>query len=208
MGKLLWCSILVMMMGACAPSWAAGRFERGEGNSTFAPAESETHSPFMAPSATVRLNPTITSTFPPTVTYSPTARFTATPSLTITASSSPTPRIAEGPSPTLAGSLIITTIHYDGRGEKEPDEYVELRNDSPMPIALKGWTLEDKAKHRFTFPDFVIQPGQVCRVYTNEIHPESCGFSFRFGRTAIWNNGGDCAYLRDAQGKLIVEYCY
>jgi hypothetical protein len=52
-----------------------------------------------------------------------------------------------------------------------------------------------------------MQPGQVCRVYTNEFHPEWCGFNYGRG-SAIWNNSGDCAYLRDGQGNPIHEYCY
>jgi len=52
-----------------------------------------------------------------------------------------------------------------------------------------------------------MQPGQVCRVYTNEYHPEWCGFSFGSG-SAIWNNSGDCAYLRDSEGRLIDTFCY
>jgi hypothetical protein len=99
-------------------------------------------------------------------------------------------------------------ITFDGTGDKEPDEYVEIRNDSGQPMQLKGWILQDKARHVFSFPDYVIQFGQVCRIYTDEIHPESCGLSFGFKDSAIWNNGGDCAYLKDQAGKMVAEYCY
>jgi hypothetical protein len=44
-------------------------------------------------------------------------------------------------------------------------------------------------------------------VYTNEAHPESCGFNMGSG-SAVWNNGGDCAYLEDSLGKEIAELCY
>ena len=47
----------------------------------------------------------------------------------------------------------------------------------------------------------------TCRVYTDEAHPEWCNFNYGSG-TAIWNNSGDCAYLRDAQGNLVDSYCY
>ena len=53
----------------------------------------------------------------------------------------------------------------------------------------------------------MIQPGQECRIYTNEFHPEWCGFSYGSG-SAIWNNTGDCANLRDGQGTQIDQYCY
>ncbi len=53
----------------------------------------------------------------------------------------------------------------------------------------------------------VILLGRVCRVYANEYHPEWCGFNYGSG-SAIWNNSGDCAYLRDSASTPIDTYCY
>jgi predicted ATPase with chaperone activity len=52
-----------------------------------------------------------------------------------------------------------------------------------------------------------MQPGDVCRIYTNENHPEWCGFNYGSG-SAIWNNSGDTATLKDGNGTLIDEYGY
>jgi len=52
-----------------------------------------------------------------------------------------------------------------------------------------------------------MQPGQTCRVYTNEYHPDWCGFNFAY-EFAIWDNKGDCAYLRNSWDWLIDDYCY
>jgi len=98
-------------------------------------------------------------------------------------------------------------IFYDGAGSQEPDEHVDIRNADTQPIQLNGWTLRDEANHVFAFPRFVMQPGQVCRVYTNEDHPEWYGFNYGSG-LAIWDNGGDCAYLWDSAGTPIDTYCY
>ncbi len=107
------------------------------------------------------------------------------------------------------GGIEISAIFYNGSaGNNEPDEYVEIRNRGSEPLQLKDWSLEDKAHHRFVFPEFEIAPEQVCRIYTNQDHTEWCGFSFRFDESAIWNNGGDCAYLADSQGQAAAEYCY
>jgi hypothetical protein len=76
------------------------------------------------------------------------------------------------PTPSTTGNIDITNIFYDGAGSAEPDEYVEIRNNDTNSIQVKGWTLRDEANHTFTFPSFVMTPGQVCRVYTNENHPE------------------------------------
>jgi hypothetical protein len=147
---------------------------------------------------------TATKTSTPTMT--PTVTLTVTPVL-ITPSSTPiiiTPSSTPVPQP---AAVVIVNIFYDGAGANEPDEYVEIRNDGGTAAQLFNWTLSDESAHVFTFPDFSFQPGQTCRIYTNENHPEWCGFSYGSG-AAIWNNGGDCATLRDENGQLVDQYCY
>ena len=108
------------------------------------------------------------------------------------------------------GFVTIGKLSMCGTGSGEADEYVEIANDNIydiFPIQLKDWTLEDEEHNLFTFPSFLIYPGQTCRVYTNEYHPEWCGFSFG-SDTEIWNVPEDHAYLRDAKGTLIANYEY
>ena len=113
----------------------------------------------------------------------------------------------ETPDPTT-GNISILSVFYDGTaGSTEPDEFVEIMNVDSHAINVQSWTLRDIANHVYTFPSFNMQPNQVCRVYTNQSHPESCGFNYGSG-VAIWNNGGDCAYLRNAQGQEVSNKCY
>jgi endonuclease YncB( thermonuclease family) len=117
----------------------------------------------------------------------------------------PTPTL-----PTMApGDVQITYIFYDGLVEpEESDEYVAIRNKGGSPVNLAGWRLNKGGTGLdFWFPGFELQPGQECRVYTNEHHPESCGFSFGSGE-ALWNNRGDCGHLYDASGAEVSAYCY
>jgi competence protein ComEC len=131
---------------------------------------------------------------------------TATPIPTPPPKSTPSPPPTPTPGPTSA--VAISHIYYDGvAGRQEPDEYVEIRNGDDHPVQLEGWTVRDEAEHVFTFPSHIMQPGQVCRVFTNEYHPEWCGFSYASG-SAIWNNSGDTAYLRNSDGALIDTYTY
>ena len=110
------------------------------------------------------------------------------------------------PSPTTGNIEIVDLIAYGG-GEGDPGEYVEMRNDDTQPVQLNGWTLRNANDRAFTFPDHRMEPGQVCRVYTNEGHPEWCGFNYE-SPTDVWNYANDCAYLRDSAGTLVDAHCY
>ncbi len=103
--------------------------------------------------------------------------------------------------------VVITTVFYDGELTNEPDEYVEILNEGSQTVQLGGWTLRDKQNHVFTFPDYSLPAGEMVRVYTNQVHPDTGGFSYNT-TTPVWNNGGDCAELRDPSGALVAEYCY
>jgi len=96
----------------------------------------------------------------------------------------------------------------------ESDKYCEIRNDGPAAVNgpsavnLVGWRLNAGAPEQdFVFPDYVLEPGQCCRVYTNEVHGETGGLSFGSGQ-ALWHNKSDCGYLYDAAGNLVSEWCY
>jgi hypothetical protein len=90
----------------------------------------------------------------------------------------------------------------------ESDEYAVITNQGGSAVNLAGWRLNAGApEQEFSFPAFDLQAGQSCRVYTNESHPESCGFSFGVNQ-AIWNNSGDCGYLYDNTGAQVAQYCY
>ncbi|MCB9136731.1 MAG: lamin tail domain-containing protein [Caldilineaceae bacterium] len=90
----------------------------------------------------------------------------------------------------------------------ESDEYAVITNDGGSAIDLAGYRLNAGAPGQdFWFPSYVLQPGASCRVYTNEIHGDSCGGSFGVNE-AYWNNGGDCGYLYNAAGTQVSDYCY
>ncbi len=75
---------------------------------------------------------------------------------------------------------------------------------------LRGWRLKDVSdgSPTFTFPSYMIGPGQRVRVYTNEVHPEWGGFSF--GRkSAIWSNSeSDTAGVFDSQNNRVSAKSY
>jgi uncharacterized repeat protein (TIGR01451 family) len=109
--------------------------------------------------------------------------------------------------PTTTSSVVITDVLAHSGGDQDPGEYVEIYNGDAQAVGLKDWTLRNAANRVFTFPDYAIQPGQLCRIYTNEHHPEWCGFSFG-SDSDVWNYAQDCAYLRDDRGRLVDAHCY
>jgi len=105
--------------------------------------------------------------------------------------------------------VVIESVFYNGVVELvESDEYAVITNHGEAPVDLGGWVLNAGGNQQdFRFPAYVLQPGESCRVYTNEVHPETCGFSFGFSEP-VWSNRGDCGYLYDPDGALMSEYCY
>ena len=59
--------------------------------------------------------------------------------------------------------------------------------------------LSSLLKDKERYLPYAKLPGQVCQVYTNLWNASACNFNYQ-SRQAIWNNTGDCAYLRDSAG--------
>jgi hypothetical protein len=113
------------------------------------------------------------------------------------------------PAPAGEAKVVIQSVAYDGAVYRvESDEYAVIANVGTASINLAGWRLNaGDYGQDFVFPKLELAAGQRVRVYTDEHHPESGGFSFGSGR-AIWNNGGDCGYLYNAAGVEVGSYCY
>lgn len=105
----------------------------------------------------------------------------------------------------------ITSIFYDGLVPRyESDEYVEITNVGNQVQDLYDWVLKDISDGHpsFTFPHYLLGPGESIRVYTDEVHSEYGGFSFGYGR-AVWNNTDhDTAVLCDTQGQEVSRKSY
>jgi endonuclease YncB( thermonuclease family) len=120
----------------------------------------------------------------------------------------PTP-LSPTHTPASVPNIQITFILFDGAvPQVESDEFAQITNQGSLAVNLQGWRLNAGAPEQdFYFPNFQLDPGLSCRIYTNENHPEYCGFSF--GRAeAIWRNTGDCGYLYDDEGAQVSKFCY
>lgn len=105
-------------------------------------------------------------------------------------------------------TVQIATVFADGKKTNEPDEYVEIKNTGAEPVDITDWVLQDNtAEDLFKWESYVIQPGTSIRVYTNEVHQETGGFSLG-SKQPVWANRGDVAELYDADKVLISRYAY
>ena len=87
---------------------------------------------------------------------------------------------------------------------------MEIVNLGDSAQDLEGWTLVDIADGSpvFTFPEALLEPAGRIRVYTNQVHPEWGGFSFKRG-SAIWSNSDpDTAGLHNRAGELVSSKTY
>lgn len=113
-----------------------------------------------------------------------------------------------------AGSgVIISDINFDGKvPTSEADEYVVVTNGSKAPVDISKYYIyvatTGTQGPTFFFPkDTYLKPGASVRIYTNEVHKETGGYSFGSGK-AIWNNRGGLAVMRDNNGQKLFEYKY
>ena len=108
-----------------------------------------------------------------------------------------------------SANVVFTEIVFDGRVPvTEADEYVEFQNQGLLPQNMNGWRiLSVLGGQTYSFGALTMQPGQICRLYTNEVHPEWCGLSW--AKTAAeWNNAGDRANLVDVAGRIVSSIGY
>jgi len=109
------------------------------------------------------------------------------------------------PSADASSAVRFGKIQYDSPGSDTGSnsslnaEYVTITNHAATKRKLTGWTLRDASHHIFRFPTFSLASGASVRVHTgsgsNGAHDLYWGSAYY-----IWNNTGDKAILRNANG--------
>jgi micrococcal nuclease len=105
----------------------------------------------------------------------------------------------------------IADIQADAPGndsENPNGEWVEIVNEGSAAVNLEGYSLKDAANHIYTFPAFTLQPGAMVRLYSGRGQDDASSLYWGLVGEAVWNNGGDSAFLRDSEGNLVDDYTY
>jgi len=105
----------------------------------------------------------------------------------------------------------IAHIQADAPGndsENPNGEWVEIVNEGSAAVNLEGYSLKDEANHIYTFPAFTLQPGAAVRLYSGQGQDDASSLYWGLVGEAVWNNGGDSAFLRDGEGNLVDSYSY
>jgi pimeloyl-ACP methyl ester carboxylesterase len=101
----------------------------------------------------------------------------------------------------------IKGINFDPPGRDIDQEYVEIQNDTAGAVGMESWTLRDAKNHLFTFPVFSLPAGSSAKVWTKAGVNDAENL-FWGRRSAVWNNKGDKAVLRDENGVDVARYAY
>jgi hypothetical protein len=73
-------------------------------------------------------------------------------------------------------------------------------------VSLKGWTLTDGSKHKYTFGTFTLGKGKTVTIRTGH-GTNTSTTRYQNSGNYIWNNDKDSATLRQATGAKIRDTC-
>ena len=106
-----------------------------------------------------------------------------------------------------ADVVWIKDIYFNPPGRDIAREYVEIRNDTAGAVGMEDWTLRDAQNHVFKFPEFELPAGSSAKVWTKAGVNDAENLFWGRG-SAVWNNKGDKAVLRDENGVDVARYAY
>jgi hypothetical protein len=110
------------------------------------------------------------------------------------------------------GSVHLYKIYYDSPGTDKRSttslnaEYVQVRNTTSKSVSLKGWTVTDAAKHKYTFGTFTLGKGKTVTIRTGK-GKNSSTTRYQGSGNYIWNNDKDTATLRKPSSSKAVDTC-
>jgi hypothetical protein len=109
-------------------------------------------------------------------------------------------------SPALAsGPVKIAKIHYAQSGTNLNTEYIVFKNTTSAAVQLKGWEIisaPSSDNQHYFFPRTKVPAGSSLTLYTGS-GTNSAGRRYWGSTTPRWDNSGDKAILKDADGGTV-----
>jgi hypothetical protein len=119
-----------------------------------------------------------------------------------------------GGSGSATAGARITAIYFDSPGPDTPAtnsslnaEWVAIKNTSASRKTLTGWTLRDTSSHIYHFQTFSLAAGASAKVHSGSGSNTASNLYWRQSYY-VWNNSGDKAFLRNANGTLVDSCAY
>ncbi|WP_335974490.1 lamin tail domain-containing protein [Streptomyces sp. CA2R106] len=117
------------------------------------------------------------------------------------------------PASASAGSVHLYKIYYNSPGVDRRTnaslnaEYVQIANTTSKAANLKGWTLTDASKHKYSFTNYTLGAHKTVTIHTGKGRNTAAN---RYqGRSAyVWNNDKDTATLRSVKGAKVDSCSY
>jgi len=107
---------------------------------------------------------------------------------------------------------IVIDVNADAPGDDNENlngEWVRFTNGSDAPVDLDGWQVADEsATHRHLFADRTLAPGASVTLFTGCGVDTDDAVYWCKTDSAVWNNGGDTVFLRDANGNVVAVSGY
>jgi hypothetical protein len=149
--------------------------------------------------------------FTPTITPTSTMTPTNTPSVSPTATRTATPTRTQTPRP----RIWLDDIQLNGPGGPL-DEWVSVKNNTDDSEDFTDWTLRDEGGNIYTFPDgFRLGEDDSVKVWSKDGTNSSSNLYWDFvpdneqeEENGVWNDHGDCAYLRDEDNDKVYGKCW
>jgi len=110
----------------------------------------------------------------------------------------------------ITSGVRITKIVYNPSGDERyrPNaEQVYIKNVSGSRKNLKNVVLSDVSGHSYKMPSYALSAGKTVIVHAGS-GTNGSGHLYARWNTAVWNNDGDTARLKSANGKLIDRCTY
>lgn len=123
------------------------------------------------------------------------------------------PNACGPPAPDSAGLRVrIAEVEFDAPGndtENLNGEWVRIVNDGATAVELVGWSLKDESStHRYAFPAVALGPGGDLTIRSGCGEDSDTELFWCVSRSAVWNNGGDTAFLLDPSGNIVDSLGY